>query len=438
MAGIRHRQPLTARALLFLLAGVAVLPAKDPSRPAKTESASGRFVVYSGDASRRMSLARRAEEAGSEWNRMAPQDGEVLPPVIVQDLIGSARPRGGLPAVTRIFEGDGGSQKVQIDICDPSVVGSLAFETEIFRALALQAIYRNQPVRAGKPFRLPPAWLPEGLAEAMRVKANGTPEGVYAAILRSERPPRIEDFMKAKPELMEATSLSIYRTQSLAMVLALEQLPEAGRGLAGFLQSLAGADGGMKTVLAAYPSLQNDPARLSKLWTLALARGSMAKRTQLLTIAETNRQLSAILDIPAPADPKKPEAGVTKGPAAIPLVARGVGGPFIMRQKSAELLALEMRAHPLLKPIVEEYRNVTTLLAGKPKKDVSKRLEEAGKIRSLLGQRSSGVGDYLNWFEATKLDLPSGEFLNITSPMEAPQRTDPITMHLDAIERRGW
>ena len=53
-------------------------------------------------------------------------------------------------------------------------------------------------------------------------------------------------------------------------------------------------------------------------------------------------------------------------------------------------------------------------------------------------QRSDRVSDYLNWFEATKLNSPSGEFPNITSPLQAPARTDPITTYLDAIEQRGW
>ena len=439
MAGIWKRQSLTAKVLAVLFAVLPVLPAKDPgTRSQKTESASRKFVVYSADPARRIALARRADDAGAEWSRRFPQSGDASPPIIIQDLIGGARPKGGLPAITRIFEGDGGSQKVQIDIFDISVVRSQSFENEIFRARALQTIYRNQTVRAGKAFRMPPTWLHEGLAEAMRVKENGTPDAVYAAILRSERPPRIEDFFKAKPELMEATSLSIYRTQAMAMVQALEQLPEAGRGFEGYLESLAAGDAGIKSLLAAYPSLQNDPSRLGKIWTLVLARGSAAKQVQLLSLKETSRSLSEILDISAPPDPKKPESVVARGPAALPRVARGAGGPFVMRQKSAELLNLEMRSHPLMKPIVEEYRGITTLLADKPKKDVSKRLEETGKIRGLLEQRSDRVSDYLNWFEATKLDSPSGEFLNVSTPLGAPPRTDPITTYLDAIEQRGW
>ena len=110
----------------------------------------------------------------------------------------------------------------------------------------------------------------------------------------------------------------------------------------------------------------------------------------------------------------------------------------MMRQKSTEFLALEFRAHPLLKPVIEEYRKVTTLLASKPKKNVDKTIGENGKILDLLLQRTGRLGDYLNWFEATQLDTLSENFVEITSPPEAPKRTDPITLYLDAIEERGW
>ena len=111
---------------------------------------------------------------------------------------------------------------------------------------------------------------------------------------------------------------------------------------------------------------------------------------------------------------------------------------LLMRQKSAEFMALEFRAHPLLKPVIEEYRKITSQLASKPKKNVDKQIDETGKILDLLLQRTGKVGDYLNWFEATQLDTLSENFLEVTSPPEAAKRTDPISAHLNAIEDRGW
>ena len=150
------------------------------------------------------------------------------------------------------------------------------------------------------------------------------------------------------------------------------------------------------------------------------------------------RALKELLDVSAPLDPKKPELGKATGAAAFPAIARSEGGPYLMRQKSAEFMTLEFRAHPLLRPVIEEYRNITTQLASKPKKNLGKQIEENDKILDLLLQRSSQVDDYLNWFEATQLDTLSENFLEVTSPPTAPKRTDPVSLHLDAIENRGW
>lgn len=427
---------LTGFCLLALL--TVAVEAREPALAGKTISASGKFAVYSKDAARRTNIVQRAEEVLRQWLEKVGdgQDGDRL--IIVQDLIGSANPKGNSHAVTGIFIGDGGTLKIQTDIYDVSVLHGMAFEMEIYRALGLEWIYRNHPLKAGKTFHSPPAWMLEGLVEEMRTKENGTPDAVYAALLQSNRPPKIEDFLKAKPELMEATSLALYRTQALALLRALQQLPDAQKGFVSFLDSLAENDADIKSLLAAYPSLGNNASHLEKIWTLSIARSSTSKNLEPLSVGETGRCLKELLDISALLDSKKPDGGKATGAAALPLLARSSGGSYLMRQKAAEFFTLEFRAHPLLKPVIAEYRAITTQLAAKPKKNMDKRIEENGKILDLLLQRTNHVEDYLNWFEATQLDTLSEDFMQITNPPETSKRTDPVSVYLDAIENRGW
>ena len=437
MAG--HWKSYSALTGLCLLAVcVASLEARENALAARTTSASGQFVIYSKDPTRRTNLAQRADEARAQWLQKIGSDGSYNHTIIIQDSIGSVKRRSNSNALTGIFEGDGGTMKVQVDIYDASVLRNQALEMEIYRALALDWIYRNHPPKAGRAFHSPPAWLLEGLCEEKRIKENGSPAGIYATLLKSENPPRIEDFLKAKPELMEATSLTLYRTQALALLRTLHQLPEGPKGLATFLDSLVENDPDLKGLLAAYPTLENSASRLGKLWTLSIARSSASKGTEPASIGETVRALKEMLDVSAPMDPKNPGLGKAMGAAAFPAIARSEGGPYLMRQKSAELMTLEFRAHPLLRPVIEEYRKITSQLAAKPKKNLTKQIEETGKILDLLLQRSGQVDDYLNWFEATQLDTLSENFLEVTSPPAAPRRTDPISLHLDAIENRGW
>ena len=109
-----------------------------------------------------------------------------------------------------------------------------------------------------------------------------------------------------------------------------------------------------------------------------------------------------------------------------------------MRQRSVDLLNLEFRAHPLLRPVVEEFRNIAMLLAAKPKSKVEHRIEEIEKIRVLLVERHKAISDYLNWFEATQVDETEKSLTEDTRPDPVPPRKDPITLYMDAIQRRGW
>lgn len=428
--------PLTGLCLLALMTSAS--GAAESALSGKTTSVSGQFVIYSKDSSRRTNLAQRADEARAQWQQKIGADGTQGHPIIIQDLIGTPKPRNNANILTGIFEGDGGTMKVQTDIYDASALRGQALEMEVYRALGLDLIYRNHPLKSGKPFRSPPAWLLEALAEEERIQETGAPEGVSSTLLKSDHPPRIEDFLKAKPERMEATSLTLYRMQAVALLKALQQLPEGQKGFADFLGSLAENEADLKSLLAAFPSLENSSSRLGKIWTLSIARNAGSKGLAPYSIGETMRALHELLDVSAPVDPKQPALGKVTGPAAFSPLAKSEGGPYLMRQKSAEFLTLEFRAHPLLKPVVAEYRKITTTLSLKPKKNVTQQIEETGKILNLLLQRTGKVSDYLNWFEATQLDSLSENFLQVTTPPEVPKRTDPISAHLDAIEDRGW
>jgi hypothetical protein len=87
---------------------------------------------------------------------------------------------------------------------------------------------------------------------------------------------------------------------------------------------------------------------------------------------------------------------------------------------------------------VEEYRNIVSLLAVKPKSRLDRRIEDNEKIRSLLVERHKAISDYLNWFEATQVDESETPLAEQTRPLELPPRNDPVTLYLDAIEKHGW
>ena len=341
---------------------------------------------------------------------------------------------------TGLYESDGGELKVQIDVLDSATLGSADFDREVYRALFLEYAYRSVPPKAGKAFHQPPAWLIEGIHEDVVARQEGVATGLYESLIKEESPPKLEAFLKERPEMLDATSRAIYRARALGLFRALLRAPDGPKHLAEYCASLplvSPADGAK--LLEKFPGLSEQPATLSKLWMLSLADASASDRVMSMSVGETHGRLSVILEITAPRDPRKPQSGVITGPEGLQAVARTVSGRYVLRQKAEDLLRLEARAHPLLRPIVEEYRMIASQLAAKPRKNLEARIRKNMQLQQAVVERAGEMEDYMNWFEAARLDTPSREFdSTIDGSRQRARRDDPVSRYLDEIEARGW
>jgi hypothetical protein len=102
------------------------------------------------------------------------------------------------------------------------------------------------------------------------------------------------------------------------------------------------------------------------------------------------------------------------------------------------LFNLEFRVHPLFQPILEQYRNIATLLASKPRAPVSSKIQELENTRTLLVERSQKIEDYLNWFEVTQLDEAENPHDQPSVSPAGTPRNNPYSLYLDSLEARGW
>jgi hypothetical protein len=404
----------------------------------RSVSSSQQFVIYHSDRALRSRLARRAEDLKGQWLRSLRLGSEWKSPIIIQLLplrrTASARIR------TALYESDGGALKVQIDVCDLASLNSADFDREVYRALFLEYAYRNMPPKAGKAFHQPPAWLIEGLYEDVIAREQGVATGLYESLLKEESPPKLEAFLKERPEMLDATSRAVYGARALGLFRALLRSPDGPKHLAEYCASLPfvnPADG--TKLLEKFPRLSEQPATLSKLWMLSLADASASNRVMPMKAGETHERLSVILEIRAPKDPSKPRSGMVTGPEGLQAVARTDSGRYILRQKAEDLLRLELRAHPLLRPIVEEYRLIAGQLAAKPRRNLETRIRKNMQLQQAVVQRVGEMEDYLNWFEAARLDTPSRKFGSTIdhTPLRT-RRDDPLSRYLDDIEARGW
>ena len=430
------RRMLLLAAFVWPFAAIGQTKVDPPAPLPRSVSSSQQFIIYHSDRALRSRLARRVEDLKEQWLRSLRLADEWKSPIIVQ-VIPLRRPDS--PRIrTGLYEGDGGALKVQIDVCDAASLRSADFQMEVYRALFLEYAYRNVPPKAGKSFHQPPAWLIEGLYEDAVARDEGIATGVYEQLIKEESPPKLDAFLKERPEMLDATSRAIYRARALGLFRALLRTPDGAKYLAEYCSSLASvnpADG--TKLLERFPTLSEQPATLSKMWTLSLADASASNRVMPLSASETQKRLSLILEITAPMDPRKPGMNVVTGPEGLQAVARASAGRYILRQKAEDLLRLEVRAHPLIRPIVEEYRTIASQLSAKPRKNLATRIRKNMQLHQAVVKRADEMEDYLNWFEATRLDTPSREF---EPPAGSPsfRRNDAVSSYLDDVEARGW
>jgi hypothetical protein len=411
----------------------------EPPEPLqRSVSSSQQFVIYHSDRALRSRLARKVEDIKEEWLRRLRLGSEWKSPIIIQLL---PLRRTEAPRIrTALYESDGGALKVQIDVCDSASLNSADFDREIYRALFLEYAYRNVSPKAGQAFHQPPAWLVEGIYEDVVARAEGVATGLYETLIKDESQPKLEAFLKERPERLDATSRAIYSARALGLFRALLRTPDGPKHLAEYCSSLPFINPPDATsLLEKFPGLSEQPATLSKLWILSLADASASNRVMPMSAGETHERLAMILEIAVPKDPRKPHSGVVTGPEGLQAVARTDSGRYILRQKAEDLLRLEVRAHPLLRPIVEEYRLIAGHLAAKPRGNLGNRIRKNMQLEQAVVQRVRDMEDYLNWFEAARLDTPSRQFdSKINDSPLSLRREDPVSRHLDDIEARGW
>lgn len=400
-------------------------------------SLSKQFVIYDADRVRRSKISRTAEELKEHWLAIFGRTDEWKYPILI---VSDPKPAlTGAAMETRVFESDASQLKVQITFKGPLVLPSDDFERQIIYALALELVYRENSLKAGGRVTEPPKWLVEGLREETQASGEGISSGIYQTALESGAPPKLDAFLKENPAMMDATSRAIYRAKAHGLLRAVLEMPEGGKKLALYLNGLPkyGA-ANASAFLEAFWRPEADPSELSKRWVLAMARISASDRVKPLRIEESDKALTDILDVSTAVDARHPEKGTVSGAMALPGIAKGKGGRYLMDQKTEELLRLEIRAHPMFRPVVEEYRMIAATLSKKPGKNVTKRIGKNDELRSAIVKHGQEMADYLNWVEATKLNTYSGTFEEMLEVKAPPPRTDAISRQMDAWEARGW
>ncbi len=419
--------------LLPIFFGPASLSASPPER---SISPSQQFIVYGADALSRGAISDLAEHTKTNLLRLLRLPDEWKTPIVI-DL---QRPRANLPdtpAAALYFSQTGFGLKLQLDLKVGSNLDRAGVERKLLRAILLEMIYRKEPALApGTAYVEPPVWLLYGvlanapgenrssLIEALSVEENITP---LRNFLGQSRP--LSD--------LDSPAREVYRAYSFALVQLLVNRANGHARLARYIDklSLASNDplGDLKSL---FPELSGEAGQI--LWKSEVARLSGQKSNELLTFAETERRLNKLIGTKISDDGKSNK----------PLRLQDFGRRKISQSEKAalgrlgrRLLLLATRSNPILQPVIQEYREIVFLLVKGKNRKIPARLARVQEIRAKISTRMGQIDDYMNWFEATKLNTSSGLFSAYLRAAEEdseehPRRQDPLSVYLDALEEQ--
>ena len=418
---------------IFILS-IFALQSLQAAPPARSVSPSQQFIVYGADAALRGAVSELAERTKANFLALLRRPDRWKTPVIINLQLPQANlPK--IPAAELRFSQTGFGLKLQLDLTIARDADGSLVERALLRAILLEMIYRSQPdIAVGTRYLQPPDWLLDGALALTPGRDRGP---LVEALLLSDKIIPLEELLRpGRISGLDSPARLLYRAYSFALVQWLVGATGGPEQLARYIDNLSrSSTDPLADLRAQFPTLDG---RTEKTWRSSVARLSATQSYQLLTFAETERRLGDLLRVRI-SDPGHP----TRMVQLDDLSQRKILSVEIaaIATLSQELLLLEARANPILRPIVQEYQQIAALLVNSKRKGLTRRLAQLQANRARITSRMSEIDDYMNWFEATQSKTKSGAFADYLKAVQGqnearPQRRDALSVYLDAMEEQ--
>lgn len=432
IGGAELRLPVGRMKLCRLAVFVLLIFAFDLTKAAALEhsvSPSQQFIVYGGDALWRSGISDLAETTRANLLKLLHRSPEWKTPIVINLQQPQANVPETPPSELR-FSQTGFGLKLQLDLTISANGDRGPIERELLRAILLEMIYRNEPdLAAGSVYVEPPDWLLDGV---LACAPGHDRASLIEALAVSDQVRPLVDFLRVRPGQLDSPARLLYRAHSFALVQLLID-SENGRGrLVRYIDNLSHASNDpLRDLTQQFPELAGTGA--GKIWKTEIARLKVEDSHQLLSFADTETKLEELLATKI----GKSSLHLQEMPKRKLSPEDAVG----LKRLSVDLLLLATRANPILRPTIQDYQQIATLLARGKNRGTAARFAQVDTLRAKIAARMNEVDDYLNWFEATQSKTNSGQFANYLGAAEQrdaalPHRRDAISVYLDALEEQ--
>ena len=383
-------------------------------------SPSGQFFIYGADNATRGAVSELAEHLKSNFlSVLKRRDRWEIPVVVNLRLRAANLPE--IPSTDLRFSQTESGLKLQLDFALAAKTDAGTIERALARVIVLEMIYRNQPAIApGDVYVAPPDWLLDGL---LAMAPNKDRAELIAALSTPLRDIKLEEFLIQRPEMLDSSARQLYRACSFALVQMLIDSPNGRSRLGRYIDKLAFATNEpLADLRAAFPELTD----FGNAWKMEIAALKAGANKDLLSFSASDEKLNDLLKESLPLE------GFSRAkPESIQRRA--------LQELSQKLLLLATRANPVLRPVIQDYQRIADQLVLGRNRGIAKRLADLKSLHATLSARMNDVEDYMNWFEAAKLETPSGMFgpdLRATTATDTRKlrRKDALSVYLDAME----
>lgn len=425
---------IPSRRLIFASAFFLILrfdaSGLEPSE--RSVAPSGEFVVYGADAAYRGAISALAERTKAEVLVLLKRRDSWKIPVVI-NLQSRAANLPEIPAAEFRFSQTEAGLKLQLDLGISPELRPAVMERELARVILLEMIYRNQTaVVPGDVYVDPPNWLVEGLLEASTLKPART--SLAATLSVPLRVISLHEFLEQRQEALDSAAKELYRAYSFVLIELLTKSSDGRVRLNRYIDNLAFASNNpLADLETGFPGIRD----LETAWAAKIAEVKRSRDNGLLSFSQTDAQLGKILNSKFPsADGRQKLVSLDAFSRTKPIPAQRVA----LQKFGQELLLLAARANPVLRPVIQDYQQIAAQLSLGRNGAVAARLIELKTLRTKLSARMNEIDDYMNWFEAAKLQTRSGIFDEYLKAVEEdgaqrPKRRDPLSVYLDAVEQ---
>ena len=403
----------------------------------RSTSPSRQFIIYGANVPLRGAMGDLAEQTKASLLGILQRHDDWKTPIILNLQFRQANvPE--IPASQLHVSQTGGGLKLQLDLTIPANVDRPAVQHDLLRAIFIELIYRNHSnTPVGTMYSEAPPWLIEGVMARSARDQKQTLNDLLTAAAESDKIVSLQDFIVQKPEQLDSQARLLYRAYAAALLQFLLDQPTGAARLSAYIESLSrSSNDPLADLRLQFPGVGNAGA-LDALWKSTVAKFASASRYEfLLGFGETQRRLEELLRTPIPNSNAR---GKPLDLGKLGRIKPTAGQVPALRSLSQNLLLLSTSAHPLMRPVVVEYQEITQLLAARKRAKIPQRLALIEETRARIGSRMTEIDDYMNWFEATQLPTSSGSFTNYLkaagqSSEPEKRRRDALSVYLDAVE----